>query len=76
MLRIVTSTDAAAAATLTRPRPATRDEVRAAILWAIDHDVVGLTIHREVAHQTVDELRRRRADAALVARWRRATAQL
>lgn len=52
----------------------TRDEVRAAILWAIEHDVVTLTEHRQVAHTVLDEGRRRRSDAALVARWRRATA--
>ncbi len=52
----------------------TRDEVRAAILWAVEHDVVTLTEHRRVAHTTQDEWRRRRSDAALVARWRKATA--
>ncbi|GAB2462903.1 hypothetical protein [Xylanimonas ulmi] len=50
----------------------TRDEVRAAILWAIDHDVASLVRHRRIAHTVHDEGRRRRSDADLVARWRRA----
>jgi hypothetical protein len=53
----------------------TRDEVRAAILWALEHDVATLAQHREVAHTVLDESRRRRSDAALVARWRQATAR-
>ena len=48
-----------------------RDDVRAAIFWAIDHDVVLLAHHRLVAH-TESEPQRRESDAELVDRWRRA----
>ncbi|QAY69372.1 hypothetical protein [Xylanimonas protaetiae] len=55
-------------------RAVTRDEVRAAIHWALDHDVRVLAQHRQVAH-TANEPQRRRSDADLVARWRRAVPQ-
>ncbi|ACZ32216.1 hypothetical protein Xcel_3216 [Xylanimonas cellulosilytica DSM 15894] len=51
----------------------THDDVRAAIHWALDHDVVVLAQHRLVAHTVASEDERREADADLVARWRLAT---
>lgn len=53
----------------------TRDEVRAAILWAIDHDQAVLAQHRQVAHTVMSESQRRSSDADLVAHWRSATTQ-
>jgi|GEM_PF-6609424 len=49
----------------------TVDEVRAAVRWALSHDLTALLAYRQVTH--LDKAGRRQADAALVAHWQQAT---
>ncbi|WP_277207497.1 hypothetical protein [Isoptericola croceus] len=49
----------------------TIDDVHAAVHWALTHDLPALLAYRQVAH--LDRSARWQADAALVARWRKAT---
>ncbi|WP_344247130.1 hypothetical protein [Isoptericola hypogeus] len=52
--------------TTTLPSPG---EVFEALTWALDHDLGALQEHRRLAH--LGPASRRRADDALVRRWRR-----
>ncbi|GAA1978015.1 hypothetical protein GCM10009718_13130 [Isoptericola halotolerans] len=52
-------------------RNPTIDDVRAAVDWALTHDLAALLAYRQVAH--LDKGARWQADAALVARWHDAT---
>ena len=54
-------------------RPST-DELRCAILWALDHDRAALVEHRAYAHLNLRSPVRRAADARLVRRWLEASA--
>ena len=54
-------------------RPST-DELRCAILWALDHDRAALVEHRAYAHLNLRSPARRAADARLVRRWLEASA--
>ncbi|MBE7699738.1 hypothetical protein H9623_05365 [Oerskovia sp. Sa1BUA8] len=54
-------------------RPST-DEIRCAILWALDHDRAALVEHRTYAHLNLLSPLRRAADARLVRRWLEASA--
>lgn len=54
-------------------RPTT-DEIRCAILWALDHDRAALVEHRATAHLSLRSPLRRAADARLVRRWLEASA--
>ena len=49
-------------------RPTT-DEIRCAILWALDHDRAALVQHRASAHLSLSSPVRRAADVRLVQRW-------
>lgn len=51
--------------------PPTPDDVHAAVHWALSHDLATLLAYRQVGH--LDRSARKRADAALVARWQQAT---
>ncbi|WP_402463049.1 hypothetical protein [Isoptericola aurantiacus] len=52
-------------------RNPTVDDTRAAVRWALNHDLPALLDYRQVAH--LDRGGRRQADATLVARWQAAT---
>ena len=54
-------------------RPST-DEIRCAILWALDHDRAALVEHRAYAHLNLHSPMRQAADARLVRRWLEASA--
>lgn len=47
------------------------DDVRAAVRWALSHDLTALLAYREVTH--LDKAGRWQADATLVAHWQEAT---
>ncbi|MDO8147377.1 MULTISPECIES: hypothetical protein [Isoptericola] len=55
-------------------RNPTVTDVRAAVRWALSHDLVALRDYRQVT--LLDRSARWQADAALVARWREATGNL
>ena len=48
----------------------TRADVREALMWALERDRAALLAHRAAVHSSKSDLTRRRADKALVERWR------
>ena len=57
----------------TRSPRVTRADVRAALMWALERDRSALRAHRAAVHSSKSDLTRRRADKALVERWRART---
>ena len=57
----------------TRSARVTRADVRAALMWALELDRSALLAHRAAVHSSKSDLTRRRADKALVERWRART---
>ncbi|MBD5785824.1 hypothetical protein IF650_06480 [Cellulosimicrobium terreum] len=53
----------------TLPSAPPRHEVRAALLWALEHDRVALLEHREATQRCAWEAARGAADRQLVRRW-------
>ena len=54
----------------TRSARVTRADVREALMWALERDRAALLAHRAAVHSSKSDLTRRRADKALVERWR------
>ncbi|MCB7134986.1 hypothetical protein [Cellulosimicrobium marinum] len=57
----------------TLPASPARTDVRAALLWALEHDRTALLEHRESTQRCLRDAARGAADRRLVRRWRVAT---